>query len=765
MMRVMRVEENGEHVSLEQPETILKEELKKSDAVVPDTTPPLPPTNPLSTSNVPAQHEGVPHGLPSGPWNQKKLQPIEGDAAHRADWARKTQAAKGDHDVRRLEEKVAQLEAHPEISGTIAGTGIGDIEDRLHDGIGTAHTLIRSLDIDSERLAEKEFGSAPAPVSLERTQQILDAEFTKLEELTRAQEEQKLRSGSPLKLAERKLFVLAKVADARPKDGEAWFGLRFRAAPGAEPTTILLHARLLSDQFRDQKSAIEELGINLVHGAYFHLLEGDKVAPSGPEALIQALFDQVDRSQVALDYVRLGEPAGKGVDQDALLSRLVHENQVPVEFRRDPPAPRSLPPVEFEHPPVGRDKRALEKARKLNDSGKAIGVVAEIGGSQPVAELFRRAPHSNRTLLRRISNYGMEASTHFYKSVCDRSVSEKRLGDMLTAEFTDLAAKVGDEDKAKHALFAYANTVATKTGGQGQGWLGLEFQTRPNGPRNRIMLHVRMRSQSVPDQEQALKMLGINLIHASQFELEPPISAAGFVNKLMEGVPPGSIEIDHIGCSGKTLDGKDPDRHLEKQLPQVELDAALLEAELARAVIYTHDGEPPPSEYFYERALLIRPERKELGKERFESDPLFAQAKPERRGTMVHLHLTDYRTEHDHLDAASLKAHLEVLKRAGRDVIVTRDGSPRDLFGALADGKNKLNALVLSSTELRRLLNPATYSGTPGGIEAFIKTISSPGYRIYLDPKAMAYTPDTPAGKRAREDLLKAGTLVPLESS
>lgn len=44
--------------------------------------------------------------------------------------------------------------------GSVAGSGPGDVVDRLHEGLDTANTLIRSFGVDDEAVAALEYGAA-----------------------------------------------------------------------------------------------------------------------------------------------------------------------------------------------------------------------------------------------------------------------------------------------------------------------------------------------------------------------------------------------------------------------------------------------------------------------------------------------------------------------------------------------------------------------------------------------------------------------------
>ncbi len=102
-----------------------------------------------------------------------------------------------------------------------------------------------------------------------------------------------------------------------PGGGRGWLGVRFQARPGAPPSEVLIHANLFDGSAVGQQEALGVLGVNLIHGAYFHHRE--------PEALIGALLDEVGRARVEIDMIRFAGPAFAGVDNRVMSLQLVEQ--------------------------------------------------------------------------------------------------------------------------------------------------------------------------------------------------------------------------------------------------------------------------------------------------------------------------------------------------------------------------------------------------------------------------------------------------------
>ena len=113
----------------------------------------------------------------------------------------------------------------------------------------------------------------------------------------------------------------------------------------------------------------------------------------------------------------------------------------------------------------------------------------------------------------------MKVSDSMYGK-CARYVCEDRLMQMLDKEYSTLEQTLHERAKASR-FFAFANTVESlnyhKTN-QGQGWIGLKFQDEIESTPNEIVMHIKMHDTSNKRQQDALGILGVNLLHAAYFE-------------------------------------------------------------------------------------------------------------------------------------------------------------------------------------------------------------------------------------------------------
>lgn len=196
-----------------------------------------------------------------------------------------------------------------------------------------------------------------------------------------------------------------------------------------------------------------------------------------------------------------------------------------------------------------------EKALKINLNHDIYGCFAEIGAGQEVAANFFKAGGSSGTIAFSQSAYDMKVSDSLYGE-SSRYVCEERLMTMLTTEFNTMMKRL--PEKAKEAkFFSFCNTVESlnyhKTN-QGQGWVGIRFQLENNGPTNDVILHLKMHDNSHKAQQEALGILGVNLIHACYFQ---NADMDLFIQSLIHRLPRERVEIDMLRVSGPDFENAD----------------------------------------------------------------------------------------------------------------------------------------------------------------------------------------------------------------
>jgi hypothetical protein len=189
------------------------------------------------------------------------------------------------------------------------------------------------------------------------------------------------------------------------------------------------------------------------------------------------------------------------------------------------------------------------RALAVNLDAGIYGVFAEIGAGQEVARWFFQVGGAAGTVAKTISAYDMTFSDAIYGKG-GRYVSRDRVVAMLEHEYRLLLERLSAERAAKTRFFVFADTVSARNyagTNECHGWLGLRFQTASNSPPSDIILHVNMMEPSNLLQQQALGVLGVNLVYSAFFE---PLRPEQLLKSLFTDLSLQRLEIDVVELSG-----------------------------------------------------------------------------------------------------------------------------------------------------------------------------------------------------------------------
>src|SRR5436305_12908667 len=239
---------------------------------------------------------------------------------------------------------------------------------------------------------------------------------------------------------------------------------------------------------------------------------------------------------------------------------------------------------------IGTDRKALQI--KLDPA--KYGTCAEIGAGQEVARRFFRIGGAAGTIAKTMSAYDMTFSDAIY-GPADRYVSRVRLQTMLEHEYDLLIERLDRKFGAEKTFFVFADTVAArsfKERNESHGWLGVRFQSQSRGQPSQIIIHVRLLDEANIDQQEALGVIGVNLVHCGFYHAQPE----KLISSLQENLAPGRIEVDMIKFSGPLF------QKVDNRLISLQL----VSQGLTNAVMFKADGETvQPAEIFYKKAILV----------------------------------------------------------------------------------------------------------------------------------------------------------------
>jgi len=266
-----------------------------------------------------------------------------------------------------------------------------------------------------------------------------------------------------------------------------------------------------------------------------------------------------------------------------------------------------------------------QKALRINLDPRWYGTIAEIGAGQEVARWFFRVGGAAGTIASSISAYDMAVSDAVYGKA-DRYVSAGRLQGMLDKEFQLNVERLGEVRGDETSFFAFADTVVARSfrgGSECHGWMGVKFQAQARDEPSQIVMHVRMLDVEAWLQQEALGIVGVNLLYGAFFQHHEPDN---LIESLLDRLTTGRIEIDMIQFRGIEFRGVD-NRLMALKLVQLGLSGvAMFGAD--REVLQ-------PSEVLRKKAILVergsfRPpthvnlDMLETARARFEADPAVA---------------------------------------------------------------------------------------------------------------------------------------------
>jgi hypothetical protein len=236
-----------------------------------------------------------------------------------------------------------------------------------------------------------------------------------------------------------------------------------------------------------------------------------------------------------------------------------------------------------------------QKARTINFDAPMYGTFAEIGAGQEVAREFFHAGGASGTIAKSISAYDMVFSDAIYGKA-PRYVSRERLNLMLDHEYGLLVERLSANRGDRTNFFVFADTVATSNrpgANEAHGWLGIRFQTQPSGEPSEIVLHVRMLDKDPILQQQALGIVGVNLIFGALYYRADPRK---LIESLQDNLGTDRVEVDMLRFSG----------HCFEKIDNRLMSLHLVEFKLTNAVMFGQHGEVlQPSEVLHKKAIVV----------------------------------------------------------------------------------------------------------------------------------------------------------------
>ena len=280
--------------------------------------------------------------------------------------------------------------------------------------------------------------------------------------------------------------------------------------------------------------------------------------------------------------------------------------------------------------------------------------------------------------------------------------------------------------------------------------MGIRFQTAPGTAYSQVIIHVRMLDGENLQQQEALGILGINLIHSSLYHSEQPERV---IASLLDNLSGQRVEVDMIKFAGRGFERVD-NRLMSLQLVQ---------QGLTDAAMFTANGDVvQAAEILYKKPILIergsfRPVTKvtldmlECALAQFVLESKLQHAEP-----LVVMEMTlnnlSYGGTIDHQDFLD---RADLLGRLGKTVLISNYGEFHRLAAYLFRYTKQPTAIVLGVPTLRELFDEKYYADLDGGILESFGRLFKKDLRLYVYPSK-----DPASGDLITAETLKVSTQV-----
>lgn len=372
-----------------------------------------------------------------------------------------------------------------------------------------------------------------------------------------------------------------------------------------------------------------------------------------------------------------------------------------------------------------------QKALEINLNPKIYGTFAEIGAGQEVARNFFQVGAAAGTIAKTMSAYDKTYSDAIYgEEESARYVCESRIYKMLDHEYGLMEERLGQK-RSERSFFVFADTISAidyKRTIKGNGWIGLRFQHIPGAECSDVVLHAKMLDKNNRQQQEAIGILGVNLIYACFYYRDDPEE---FIQSLLDGLK-SRINVDMIRVKGPAFKMYD-NRLLSLYLVKYDLSDVSMINEYGNSI--------HASECLYKKELMVvrghfRPPTR-VTQDAFVTS--FNQFKKEEDADpanciiMAELTLENLRrfspiNEKDFLD------RIEMLCALGYPVIISNCHNHQKLINYLSDYKIGRLGIVLGVHELLEIMNNKFVNNKDGRLLASFGELFSRNIRVYAYP-------------------------------
>ena len=285
---------------------------------------------------------------------------------------------------------------------------------------------------------------------------------------------------------------------------------------------------------------------------------------------------------------------------------------------------------------------------------------------------------------------------------------------MLTREYDLLLERLEPKRGSDTRFFVFADTVAAKSFSRKEdahGWLGVRFQTEPKGPISQVIIHVRLLDPENLQEQEALGIIGVNLIHAAMFHHD---SAETIVESLLDNLSIDRVEIDMIEFSGETF------KHIDNRVMAL----CLVQKGMTKATMFLANGEVvQPADILHKKCILVergsfRPITKvtldmlECAKSMFVQEP-----DVEGSEILVIMEMTlKNLLDQGKIDYQDFLDRVDTLASLGKTVLISNFGEYHRLAAYFFRYTKKMIGIVMGVPTLKEIFDERYYADLEGGI-------------------------------------------------
>ncbi|MBT8218794.1 MAG: TonB-dependent receptor [Bacteroidia bacterium] len=372
-----------------------------------------------------------------------------------------------------------------------------------------------------------------------------------------------------------------------------------------------------------------------------------------------------------------------------------------------------------------------QKALEINLDEHIYGTFAEIGAGQEVARYFFQVGGAAGTIAKTMSAYDKVYSDKIYGSEpSGRYVCESRIYKMLDHEYSLMQERLHNHKKGTR-FFVFANSISAinyqKTN-KGEGWLGVRFQIDPEGEPNDIVIHVKMLDNDNWLQQQAIGVLGVNLLYACFRHFE---SADDFISSLVDHIQ-GRVSIDMIRATGPDCENVD-DRILSLKL----VDKGLTDV----AIFGPDKCNLHASEFLYKKHIMIvrgsyRPLTKvnyDMLKKGFQQFKDENNLRDDEANLLAEITLDNLK-DNQELDEKDFVDRMDILCALGQTVIISNCTNHAKLISYFTDYKPKKIGLMLGVLVLQNILQRLFEKNKDGRLLSAFGEVFISRVQLYIYP-------------------------------